>query len=129
MTIHPAMAFPKRSADPYGFTLIEILMVIAIIGLLAAISIPQFIHYRKEAVDAQMKSDLRNAAVAVESYYAKRMVYPASMSEITGFGFQPTPGVALTLTNLSPDSYALTAATPGGTQPNFVYNSAGGSMH
>jgi len=76
-----------------------------------------------------MKSDIRNAAVAIESYYAKRMVYPASIAEIAGFGFQPTPGVTLTLTNLSQDSYSLTAATPGGTQANFIYDSASGSMH
>ena len=51
-----------------AFTLVEILIIIAIIGLLAVIAIPQFVVYRSRAIDAQLKSDLRNAAVAVESY-------------------------------------------------------------
>ena len=129
MTIHSVAAFATRSRDNSGFTLVEILIVVAVIGLLAAIAIPQFVRYRREAVDAQMKSDLRNAAVAIESYYAKRMVYPASVGETAGFGFQPSPGVNLTLVKLSQDAYSLTAATTGGTQANFVYDSATGSMH
>src|SRR6185503_315098 len=120
VTIGPAAALPRRSRDSGGFTLIELLVVIAI---------PQFVRYRQAAVDAQMKSDLRNAAVAMESYFANRMVYPASVAEIAGFGFQPTPGISLTLVNLSQSAYSLTAATPGGTQASFVYDNTTGSMH
>jgi len=51
-----------------GFTLIELLVVIVIIGILAAIAIPIFLNQQKKGVDAGLKSDLKNAATAIETY-------------------------------------------------------------
>ncbi len=58
-----------------GFTLVELLVVVAIIGILAAIAIPQFSSYRKKAYDSTAKSDLRNLVSAEEAYYADNQVY------------------------------------------------------
>ena len=112
-----------------GFTLVEIFLVIAIIAVLAVIAIPQFISYRNQAVDSQLKSDLRNAAVAVESYFTKRSVYPSSINDIQEFGFQPSNGVVLTLVLVTQNSYTITAAKAGGTQPSFTFSSANGTIH
>ena len=124
------MAEPTKSLSKgNGFTLVEILVVIVVIGLLAAIAIPEFMIYRSEAIDAQMKSDLRNASIAVEAYYAKQSVLPASLGETAGYGFQSTAGVTVSFVILTPTAYTLTAAKTGGTQPNFTYDSATGSIH
>ena len=63
-----------------GFTLIELLVVIIIIGILAAIAIPVFLNQRKKGYDAQTKSDLRNAAIEVESYFTDNQVYPDTVT-------------------------------------------------
>jgi len=120
---------PRRFNRKGGFTLVEVLIIIAIIGLLAVIGIPQFIAYRSRAIDAQLKSDLRNAAVAVEAYFTKRSVYPASIDEIQSFGFHATSEVALTLVVVTTNTYTITAAKPGGTQPSFTFNSSSGSIN
>ena len=61
---------PRRA-----FTLIELLIVVIIIGILAAIAIPKFSSNREKAYITQMKSDLRNLATAQEGYYQDWQVY------------------------------------------------------
>jgi len=129
VTDHPTNVRRRSLYSSPGFSLVEILLVIAIIAILAVIAIPQFISYRSQAIDAQLKSDLRNAAVAVESYFTKRSVYPSSINDIQGFGFQPSNGVTLTLVLVTPSSFTITAAKPGGSQPSFTFSSASGSIN
>jgi type IV pilus assembly protein PilA len=74
-----------------GFTLIELLVVIIIIGILAAIAIPVFLNQRKKGYDASVKSDLRNAATAEETYLTDFNVYSAETpagTELTTAGFK-----------------------------------------
>lgn len=59
-----------------GFTLIELMIVIAIIGILAAIAIPQFSKYRARAFNASALSDARNLRTDLEGHYAEWSVYP-----------------------------------------------------
>jgi type IV pilus assembly protein PilA len=112
-----------------GFSLIELLVTIAIIAVLAAIALPQFMAYRSHAVDAQMKEDLKSAALAMESYFSDKKIYPATVAEIVATGFNQTDGVALTIDLTTPSSYTLTAAKPSGSQASFSYDSTTGSIY
>lgn len=58
-----------------GFTLLELLVVMAIISILAAIAVPKFSDYRKRAFDTRAMSDLRNLAAAEELYFLENEKY------------------------------------------------------
>jgi type IV pilus assembly protein PilA len=58
-----------------GFSLIELLVVMIIIGILAAIAIPIFLSQRQKSYDAQAKEDIHNAATAEETYYTEAQTY------------------------------------------------------
>ncbi len=61
----------KLRSNKKGFTLIELMIVIAIIGILAAIAIPNFIAYRDKAFCGQGEHDAQNVLASLSSYYAE----------------------------------------------------------
>jgi len=63
------------SKQEKGFTLIELMIVVAIIGILAAIAIPQFSSYRVKAFNSSAQADIRNLMTAEEAAYADTQAY------------------------------------------------------
>jgi prepilin-type N-terminal cleavage/methylation domain-containing protein len=112
--------------DERGFTLIELMIVIAIIGILAAIAIPQFSAYRQRSYNSAAQSDLRNLATAEEAYYVDFSKYSNAPVGLAGgpYGYQQSGKVIITgsgsLTGYTISSYhtsgtkTYTLAGPGG---------------
>jgi type IV pilus assembly protein PilA len=92
--------------DEKGFTLIELMIVIAIIGILAAIAIPQFSSYRQRAFDSAAQSDLRNAATAQEAYYVDHKTYTATIADLP---WTNSTDVDFNITAADADGYTMTA--------------------
>lgn len=81
----------NKKKDQKGFTLIELMIVIAIIGILAAIAIPQFSAYRERGFVASMQADANSIRVAEEAYFVDNNVYLATAAPDTGlasYGFK-----------------------------------------
>jgi type II secretion system protein G len=70
----------KFSNKRDGFTIIELLIVIAIIGILAALLLSNFIGIRQRSRDAQRKADLRQIQAALEIYRSDQGEYPVTLS-------------------------------------------------
>jgi type IV pilus assembly protein PilA len=86
-----------RKEGQKGFTLIELMIVIAIIGILAAIAIPQFVSYRQKGYNTQAKGELKSFYTACQAYFADN---PTATGDCTttevAAAFIPSSTVTLT---------------------------------
>lgn len=79
----------KNQKTHYGFTLIELIIVIAIIGIMAGLLLPNFMAARTRARDGALKADLKNLKTALQLYYTDYQQFPLSAganTDIAGCG-------------------------------------------
>jgi type IV pilus assembly protein PilA len=120
--------FTKMMRKNEGFTLIELMIVIAIIGILAAIAIPQFSAYRTRSYNSAAEADLRNAATAQEAYYVDNQSYMANPLGLIGstYGLYTTANVTMT-GNAGATQYTMTAYHTSGNK-TYTLVGPGGSL-
>ena len=112
-----------------GFTLIELMIVIAIIGILAAIAIPQFSAYRQRSYNSSANADLRNAATAQEAYYVDHMTYTSAVGDLVGtYGLFTSRGVILTVNAGNASQYNMTSYHQSGNRTYSIVG-PGGSVN
>ncbi len=74
----------------YGFTIVELLIVIVVIGVLAAISIVLYSSIQARAKDAVTQQDLASIDRKLQLYYTENQTIPESIGEMTTYGFPAT---------------------------------------
>ncbi|HTH52644.1 MAG TPA: prepilin-type N-terminal cleavage/methylation domain-containing protein [Edaphobacter sp.] len=77
----------KRAGADHGFTLIELMIVMVIIGLLAAIAVPMYVQSVRHAKEAVLKEDLRVLRSAIDSYTVDKQKGPQSLDDLVQAGY------------------------------------------
>lgn len=137
MALSAFACFPatvRRTARPHGFTLIEVMVVVAIIGILASIALPAYTDYLRRGELPEAFSTLASQRVAMEQYYQDNRQYGTntcaegkiSFSDVPANGAKFSYACKLSGTNGN-QAYTLTAT---GTSPHtkghdYTLNEAG----
>ncbi|HMO02581.1 MAG TPA: type II secretion system protein [Oligoflexia bacterium] len=122
---------PKRQG---AFSLIELLLVIALFGILAAIAGPRYISYKQSAYDSRSQLDLRNGAAAEEAYFADNEIYFDCENDecLSMAGFQRSNAVEIEFSSNSGTHLTGTAYSPLGNRNTlgaaYRWNSQSGGM-
>ena len=108
-----------------GFSLIELLIVMLVISVLATIALASYPFMRAKSGDAAAKSDLKNAAIFQEDYYATNQTY-ADQTDFDA-AFMGTDNVTVTIVSADDGGYEM-SANHGASSETWCLSSANGAV-
>ena len=112
--VAPRLLNRRSMRDSRGFTLIEVLVVIVIVGVVAGIAISQYANYRARSFDGKVAAAVRGVATSEEAYYATKQSYAADVDDLADMAtgdvvIAITPGNSGTLAT----SFRVVGSHPG----------------
>lgn len=102
-----------------AFTIIEVVVVVAILGILIAVSIVAYGEWQKNAIHTSIKANLTSAASAMETARNMGSGYPSTLPS----NFTPTDGVVITVFSATQDTYCLNGSNAAVAETFYIRSS------